>query len=81
MLLVLHGTNEFTAEILQKCVASGMTRLNVNLLILEDYENFCKENQGRLPLTEFMTQASDIIQKRLEWMMDAVGSTGKASGI
>lgn len=79
--LVLHGTNEFTEEILQKCVKAGMTRINVNKLVLEDYENFCKENQGKLPLTEFMEKASDVIQKRLEWLMDAVGSTGKAAGI
>ena len=79
--LVLHGTNEFTEGILRKCVAAGMTRINVNQLVLCTYEDFCNENQGKLPLTEFMEKASDVIQARLEWMMDVVGSSGQASGI
>lgn len=79
--LVLHGTNGFNEEILQKCVKAGMTRINVNHLILDKYKEFCEENQGKLPLTEFMEKASDVIQERLEWMMDVIGSTGKAADI
>lgn len=79
--LVMHGTNEFNEEILQKCVEAGMTRLNVNQLVLWPYEEFCREKAGKVPLTEFMTEASALIQERIEWMMDVVGSTGKAADI
>lgn len=79
--LVMHGTNEFTEEILKKCVAAGMTRLNVNQLVVKGYEEFCTQKAGRLPLTEFMDTASDIMQKRIEWMMDVIGSTGQAPHI
>ena len=56
-----------------------MTRLNVNQLVLWKYEEFCKEKCGRIPATEFMEGASACIQERIEWMMDVIGSTGKAT--
>jgi fructose-bisphosphate aldolase class II len=79
--LVMHGTNEFTEEILKECVAAGMTRLNVNQLVICNYEEYCKEKAGRIPLTEFMDTSSRLIQERIEWMMDCIGSTGKASDV
>jgi len=76
--LVMHGTNEFTADIFKQCVEAGMTRLNVNQIVLWKYEDYAKEKAGRTPLTEFMETGTALIQERIEWMMDAVGSTGKA---
>jgi fructose-bisphosphate aldolase class II len=76
--LVMHGTNEFNTEIFQQCVSAGMTRLNVNQVVICDYEQYCKTNAGCTPLTEFMETSSRLIQERLEWMMDAIGSTGRA---
>jgi len=76
--MVLHGTNEFTGEILQKCVKAGMTRLNVNELVLWRYNHYVKENTGKVPLTDLMENGTQLIQERLEWMMDIVGSSGKA---
>lgn len=79
--LVMHGTNEFNEEILRNCVKAGMTRLNVNQLVIWRYEDFCKEKAGRIPLTEFMNESSALIQERIEWMMDIIGSTGRAKEI
>jgi len=79
--LVMHGTNEFTADIFKQCVEAGMTRLNVNQIVLWRYEDYAKEKAGRTPLTEFMETGTALIQERIEWMMDAVGSTGKASDV
>ena len=79
--LVMHGTNEFTEEILRKCVKAGMTRLNVNQLVICEYEKYCEEAGKRAPLTEFMEKSSRLIQDRLEWMMDCIGSTGKAKDV
>lgn len=74
----MHGTNEFTAEILRSCVERGMTRLNVNDLVLGSYNEYVRDNTGKLPLTELMEQGTQLIQDRLEWMMDVIGSSGKA---
>ncbi|EXJ86364.1 tagatose 1,6-diphosphate aldolase [Capronia epimyces CBS 606.96] len=79
--LVMHGTNEFTADIFRQCVQVGMTRLNVNQVVLRNYERYAAENAGRTPLTDFMEQGTALIQERIEWMMDAVGSTGRATDV
>jgi len=76
--LVMHGTNEFTAEILENCVKAGMTRLNVNDLVLCDNNKFLKEKTGTMPLTEQMEEGTRLIQERIMWLMDVIGSTGKA---
>lgn len=79
--LVMHGTNEFTADIFKQCVEAGMTRLNVNQIVLWKYEKYAQEKAGRTPLTQFMEEGTALIQERIEWMMDAVGSTGKAADV
>ena len=75
----MHGTNEFTPDILRACVEGGMTRLNVNDLVLWRYNDYVKEYTGKKPLTELMEEGTQLIQERLEWMMDVIGSAGKAS--
>jgi fructose-bisphosphate aldolase, class II len=75
----MHGTNEFTADILRNCVKGGMTRLNVNDLVLCRYNRYVKEKTGKVPLTELMERGTELIQERIEWLMDVIGSSGKAA--
>lgn len=77
--LVLHGTNEFTEDLLRSCIQRGMTRLNVNDLVLGRYNNYVMQTTGKVPLTELMEQGTQLIQERLEWLMDVIGSSGRAS--
>jgi len=79
--VVMHGTNEFTAEILEDCVKAGMTRLNVNDLVLCDYNEYYKKQWREIPVTELMEEGTKMIQARIEWMMDVIGSTGKGSEV
>lgn len=74
----MHGTNEFTEEILKKCVHGGMTRLNVNDLVLCRYNEYIKEASGKVALTELMETGTQLIQERVEWLMDVIGSSGRA---
>jgi fructose-bisphosphate aldolase class II len=75
--MVLHGTNTFPDEITQKCIKGGMTRINVNDLVLSNYNKFVAENTGKIPLTELMGKGTDMIQELCEHQMDVMGSSGK----
>lgn len=76
--LVLHGTNTFPDEIMQGCIKGGMTRCNVNDLVLHKYNKYVAENTGKVPLTELMGKGTSLIQELIEYQMDVMGSTGKA---
>lgn len=76
--MVLHGTNTFPDEIMKECIKGGMTRCNVNELVLHKYSKYVEENTGKVPLTELMTKGTDLIQELIEYQMDVMGSTGKA---
>jgi fructose-bisphosphate aldolase class II len=76
--VVLHGTNEFTPDILAKCIERGVTRVNANKLVLEDYNNYIAENTGKMPLTQAIEEGTARIQRQLEGWMGSIGSSGRA---
>ncbi|KAG4430556.1 hypothetical protein IFR05_013958 [Cadophora sp. M221] len=76
--LVLHGTNTFPDDTMRGCIKGGMTRCNVNELVLSKYNKYVAENTGKVPLTELMGKGTDLIQELIEYQMDVMGSTGKA---
>lgn len=63
---------------MQACIKGGMTRCNVNELVLHKYSKYVEENTGKVPLTELMAKGTDLIQELIEHQMDVMGSTGKA---
>lgn len=76
--IVLHGTNEFPPDIMTKCIERGVTRINVNKLVLSDYNAYVEKNTGKVPLTKLMEEGTSLMQKQMEGWMDAIGSSGKA---
>lgn len=76
--LVMHGTNGFPPEIMQKCIDRGVTRVNVNKLVMDPYFEYTAAKTGKVPLTTLMAQSTDEVQKATEQWMDWIGSTGKA---
>lgn len=76
--IVLHGTNEFPLDIMAKCIGRGVTRINVNKLVLSDYNEYVEKNTGKVPLTKLMEEGTRLIQRQTEGWMDAIGSSGKA---
>lgn len=76
--LVLHGTNEFTPEILNKCIQRGVTRVNVNKMVLSNYLAHIEEKTGKVPLTSVIEDGTRLIQMQCEGWMDAIGCSGKA---
>ena len=78
MQLALHGTNEFPPEIMAKCIERGVTRVNVNKLVLSDYFAYVAENTGKVPQTELLEKGVSLIQAQCEKWMDNIGCSGKA---
>ncbi|KAK0959514.1 hypothetical protein LTR91_020824 [Friedmanniomyces endolithicus] len=76
--IVLHGTNEFPPDIMRKCIDRGVTRINVNKLVLSEYNEYVAQNTGKVPLTQLMEKGTDLIQQACERWMDHIGSSGKA---
>ncbi|KAL0934910.1 fructose-bisphosphate aldolase [Colletotrichum truncatum] len=77
VLMALHGTNDFTPDIMKRCIENGAIKLNVNKLLLEVWNVHLKENVNK-PLTQLMEDGISILQKETERWIDICGSAGKA---
>jgi len=76
--IVMHGTNEFIPEITAKCIERGVTRINVNKMVLSDYFEYTNANTGKVPLTTLLEKGTSLIQAQCESWMDHIGCSGKA---
>ncbi|KAJ9133456.1 Tagatose-diphosphate aldolase [Pleurostoma richardsiae] len=76
--VVLHGTNDFSEAVMKKCITSGISKVNVNKLVLDDYLVFAKNTAPQLPVTSAVEQGIEETRRLVEWQMDVCGSTGKA---
>lgn len=78
VLIALHGTNEFTPQIMASCIERGVTRVNVNKLVLSHYNKYVGENTGKVPLTNLLEKGTALIQESCEAWMDHLKCSGKA---
>jgi fructose-bisphosphate aldolase class II len=76
--IVLHGTNGFADEVTQRCIAGGVSKINVNKLVLGDYNSHVKAQANKLPQTVFIDEGVKLVVSMQEHQMDACGSTGRA---
>ncbi|KAL8375643.1 hypothetical protein RB595_006971 [Gaeumannomyces hyphopodioides] len=76
--IVLHGTNGFPEDTMKRCVAGGVSKVNVNKLVLDDYLVHLQQNAPKIGLTTLMEEGVKEARRLMEWQMDVVGSTGKA---
>lgn len=77
-MMALHGTNDFTPEIMNNCIENGTTKLNINKLILEVWNENLKKNAASQPLLQLMDEGMDVLQAEIERWMDICGSSGRA---
>ncbi|PWY87417.1 fructose/tagatose bisphosphate aldolase [Aspergillus heteromorphus CBS 117.55] len=75
--LVLHGTNDFSPELCRACIAAGVTKFNVNKLVLDPWHAHLRGNVDK-PLTQLMTEGIDVLTTAMEGWMDVMGSSGRA---
>lgn len=75
--LVLHGADPFTKEIFQKCIGHGVSKININKVLNNEWVNVVRERAGKAPLTTVIEEATDAMQKATERCMDMLGSSGR----
>ncbi|KAJ5087461.1 fructose-bisphosphate aldolase [Penicillium angulare] len=76
--LALHGTNGFAPDLLKRCVAAGVTKINVNRLVLDDYYDHLHANVGKIPHTQLIEEGiQKVADLTIKWM-EICGSAGRA---
>ncbi|KAK1141846.1 hypothetical protein N8T08_008359 [Aspergillus melleus] len=75
--LVLHGADPFTEEIFMKCIECGVSKVNINKVLNNEYVRVQREKAGRVPLTALLEEATDAMQKAVEMCMDMLKSSGR----
>ncbi|KAJ5558224.1 Ketose-bisphosphate aldolase class-II [Penicillium sp. DV-2018c] len=75
--LVLHGADPFTEEIFQKCIDCGVSKVNINKVLNNEYLRVQAEKAGKVPLTTLLEEATNAMQKAVEGCMDRLGSTNR----
>jgi fructose-bisphosphate aldolase class II len=74
---VLHGTNGFKPELMKTCIAEGVSKINVNRLVLDGYFEHLHANAGKMPHTTLMEHGVEkVVEQTIEWM-EICGSAGK----
>jgi fructose-bisphosphate aldolase class II len=76
--LVLHDTNGFAPDLMKRCVAAGVTKINVNRLVLDDYYERLNANVGKMDHTQLIEEGIEkVTQLTMKWI-EICGSSGKA---
>ncbi|KAJ4317932.1 hypothetical protein N0V94_004696 [Neodidymelliopsis sp. IMI 364377] len=78
VLVALHGTNDFPAEVMKRCIRAGAIKLNVNKLLLEVGNEVLRKNAASTPLVKLIDQQIEAVQAETERWMDICESSGKA---
>lgn len=78
--LVLHGAHEdyFQEDLLRKCIAAGMAKVNINGPVTAAFTRVGAELTGKVPLTTVIEEQTTAMQKVIEQNMDWLRSTDKA---
>ncbi|GES64693.1 fructose-bisphosphate aldolase [Aspergillus terreus] len=75
--LVLHGADPFTPEIFAKCIECGVSKININKVLNNEYVRVQRVKAGKVPLTALLEEATNEMQKAVERCMDMLKSTGR----
>ena len=78
--LVLHGTNDFTPDLLHRCIDAGVSKINVNKLVLDDYLTQLHEQAGTIPLTQLMEKGVESVASSHKKQMDICRSSNRSLG-
>lgn len=76
--IVAHGTNGWPDELTRTCIRAGVSKINVNRLVLNDYLQHLRSSAGQLPLTQLLEEGVKHVHRLQEEQMDVAWSAGKA---
>ncbi|PLB52340.1 fructose-bisphosphate aldolase, partial [Aspergillus steynii IBT 23096] len=76
--LALHGTNGFKPKLMQECVRAGVTKINVNKLVLDDYYEHLHTKADKMPHTQLIEEGIEKVAQLTRAWMEICGSAGKA---
>lgn len=63
---------------MKRCIAAGVSKINVNRLVLDDYFSHLEKTVGKATHTALMEQGvANVSRQTIEWM-EICGSAGKA---
>lgn len=74
--LVLHGTNDFSPELSKACIEAGVSKFNVNKLVLDPWYDYIRANINK-PITQVIDEGIEVLIQSMERWMDIMGSSGK----
>ena len=75
--LVLHGCDGFTKDIYRKCIERGITKVNINGAMNDEFVKVMGKSADR-KLTSIIAQGTDAMEAAVRGFMDELGSVGKA---
>ena len=75
--LVLHGADPFTEEIFQRCIDCGVSKININKVLNNEFVRVQRERAGRAPLTTVIEEATDAMQAAVERCIDMLGAANR----
>ncbi|KAJ3785021.1 aldolase [Lentinula aff. detonsa] len=77
--LCLHGTDELPDELFRDCIASGISKFNINSWARDPYlENLTTSLRAGKPLPDAIEEATEVFAKVCDRFIELFGSAGKA---
>lgn len=76
--LCLHGTNDFTPDIIHQSIEAGMSKINVNKLVLDTHLKYFQTMSGQVSYTDLLDKSNDLLVERMCYWLDVFESTNKA---
>lgn len=75
--IVLHGTNGFPDDLTRRCIATGVSKINVNRLVLDTYNKHLQAQANKLCQTQLIDEGIRLVQDLQEYQFRVCGSAGR----
>ncbi|KAL1866365.1 hypothetical protein Daus18300_006829 [Diaporthe australafricana] len=77
--IAVHGTNGFPPQLMRKCIEAGVSKINVNKDMLDEYyAHLRSEASTKKPHTVLIEEGVEKVMVRTMGWMEEIGSAGKA---